>query len=111
VIYNGGLQKARVRYYYYYYYYCADRRRPGLPASAAALVSSIDPLAIVVDPVNLGPEQDRTVIIQADAFAEHTIRAVRYTAARTVPGSAACTTTGTASRPSPSATPMSIGRG
>ena len=37
VIYNGGLQQARVRYY------DADRRRPGLPASVAALVSSIDP--------------------------------------------------------------------
>jgi hypothetical protein len=36
VIYNGGLQKARLRYY------DAGRRRPGLPASVAALVSSID---------------------------------------------------------------------
>ncbi len=74
VIYNGGLQQARVRYY------DADRRRPGLPASVAALVSSIDPAATVVDLVNLGPEHDRTVTVQAGAFAEHTIQAVRYTA-------------------------------
>jgi hypothetical protein len=76
VIYNGGLQQARVRYY------DAGRRRPGLPASVAALVSSIDPLATVVDLVNLGPERDRTVIVQAGAFAEHIIGAVRYTACR-----------------------------
>jgi hypothetical protein len=74
VIYNGGLQQARIRYY------DADRRRPGLPASVAALVSSIDPAATVVDLVNLDPEHDRTVTVQAGAFAEHTIRAVRYTA-------------------------------
>lgn len=74
VIYNGGLQQARVRYY------DAGRRRPGLPASVAALVSSIDPAATVVDLVNLDPEHDRTVTVQAGAFAEHTIQAVRYTA-------------------------------
>jgi hypothetical protein len=74
VIYNGGLQQARVRYY------DADRRRPGLPASVAALVSSIDPQGTVVDLVNLDPGQDRTVIVQAGAFAEHAIEAVRYTA-------------------------------
>jgi hypothetical protein len=46
----------------------------------AALVSSIDPAATVVDLVNLDPEHDRTVTVQAGAFAEHTIQAVRYTA-------------------------------
>jgi hypothetical protein len=46
----------------------------------AALVSGIDPRATVVDLVNLHPDQDRTVIVQAGAFAEHTIGAVRYTA-------------------------------
>ena len=74
VIYNGGFQQARIRYY------DAARRRPGLPASVAALVSSIDPRATVVDLVNLDPEDDRSVIVQAGAFAEHTIEAVRYTA-------------------------------
>ena len=74
VIYNGGLQQARVRYY------DADRRRAGLPAAVAALVSSIDPAATVVELINLDPGQDRTVIVQAGAFAEHTIETVAYTA-------------------------------
>src|ERR1019366_2016073 len=34
-------------------YHDADGRRPGLPASVAALVSDIDPRATVVDLVNL----------------------------------------------------------
>ena len=74
VIYNGGLQQARVRYY------DADRRRPGLPPSVAALVSSIDPAATVIELVNLDPERDASVIVQAGAFAEHTIEDVRHTA-------------------------------
>ena len=74
VIYNGGLQQARVRYY------DADRSRPGLPQDVAALVLSIDPAATVVELVNLSPDQQRTVIVQAGAFAEHTIKGVRYTA-------------------------------
>ena len=74
VLYNGGLQQARVRYY------DADRRRPGLPPCVAALVSGIEPHATVIDLVNLDPEQARTVIVQAGAFAEHTIETVRYTA-------------------------------
>jgi hypothetical protein len=74
VIYNGGLQQARVRYY------DAGRRRPGLPESVAALVSSVDPAATVLELVNLDPAQERMVIVQAGAFAEHAIDAVRYTA-------------------------------
>jgi hypothetical protein len=73
VIYNGGLQQARVRYY------DAERRRPGLPDSVAALVSSIDPAATVVELVNLSPRHDQAVVIQAGAFAEHTIESVRHT--------------------------------
>ncbi len=74
VMYNGGLQQARVRYY------DAAARRPGLPPSVAALVSSIDPDATVVDLVNLDPQAPRAVIVQAGAFAEDTIRTVRHTA-------------------------------
>jgi hypothetical protein len=76
VIYNGGLQQARVRHY------DADARRPGLPPSVAALVSSIDPDATVVELVNLDPQAHRRVIVQAGAFAEHTIREVRHTVCR-----------------------------
>ncbi|WP_037312116.1 hypothetical protein [Amycolatopsis orientalis] len=73
VIYNGGLQQARVRYY------DAQARRPGLPPSVAALVSGIEPEATTVELVNLDPEATRSVIVQAGAFAEHTIRSVRHT--------------------------------
>jgi hypothetical protein len=74
VIYNGGLQQARVRYY------DAQARRPGLPPAVAALVSRIEPEATVVDLVNLDPHTARSVIVQAGAFGEHTIRSVRHTA-------------------------------
>jgi hypothetical protein len=73
VIYNGGLQQARVRYH------DADARRPGLPPSVAALVSRIEPEATVVDLVNLDPEATRRVVVQAGAFAEHTIRTAGHT--------------------------------
>jgi hypothetical protein len=73
VIYNGGLQQARVRYY------DAGARRPGLPPSVAALVSRIDPEGTVVDLVNLDPDAARSVIVQAGAFAEHRISTVRHT--------------------------------
>ena len=53
--------------------------RAGLPADVAALVTSIDPEATTVELVNLSPATDRTVIVQAGAFAEHTITGVRYT--------------------------------
>ncbi|MGW2815854.1 hypothetical protein [Streptomyces sp. NPDC001415] len=74
VVYNGGLQQARVRHY------DAHTRRPGLPPSVAALVTAIDPAATTVELVNLDPESTRTVVVQAGACAEHTIRAVRHTA-------------------------------
>jgi hypothetical protein len=73
VIYNGGLQQARVRYY------DAEAQRPGLPPSVAALVSGIDPEATTVDLVNLDPGAARSVVVQAGAFAEHSIRSVRHT--------------------------------
>ncbi|MHC3470843.1 hypothetical protein ACYF6T_19320 [Streptomyces sp. 7R007] len=73
VLYQGGLQQARLRYH------DADARRAGLPADVAALVTSIAPEATTVELVNLSPGTDRTVIVQAGAFAEHTITAVRYT--------------------------------
>ncbi|MEV6643810.1 hypothetical protein [Amycolatopsis sp. NPDC051371] len=72
VVYNGGLQQARVRYH------DAQARRPGLPPSVAALVSGIDPEATVVDLVNLDPQEPRSVVVQAGAFAEHHIRHVEY---------------------------------
>ncbi|SEG97025.1 hypothetical protein SAMN05444920_110188 [Nonomuraea solani] len=68
VVYNGGLQQARVRYF------DAERRRPGVPDQVAALVSAIEPEATVVTLVNLSATEDRTLIVQAGAFGEHEIR-------------------------------------
>jgi hypothetical protein len=45
----------------------------------AALVSGIDPEATVVELVNLDPEEPRSVIVQAGAFAEHHIRGATFT--------------------------------
>ena len=82
VVYNGGLAQARLRYY------DAGRRRPGLPADVAALVSSIDPAATTVTLINLSAARPRTVVVQAGAFAEHDITTARYdTAAADWPGS------------------------
>ncbi|MFI7133515.1 hypothetical protein ACIBQ1_48120 [Nonomuraea sp. NPDC050153] len=75
VIYNGGLQQARVRYF------DAARRRPGVPDQVAALVSSIEPEATVVTLVNLSATADRVLIVQAGAFGEHDIAGVAATAA------------------------------
>ena len=74
VLYNGGLQQARVRYY------DGDARRAGLPPEVAALVTSIAPEATVVELVNLSADHARTVVVQAGSFAEHTIVSVRHTA-------------------------------
>lgn len=49
VLYNGGLQQARLRYH------DAGTRRAGLPPDVAALVTSIDPEATTVELVNLSP--------------------------------------------------------
>jgi hypothetical protein len=75
VVYNGGLQQARVRYF------DAVAGRPGVPNQVAALVSAIDPEATVVTLVNLSARDDRMLVVQAGAFAEHHIRAATATAA------------------------------
>jgi hypothetical protein len=72
VVYNGGVAQARVRYY------DAEARRPGLPPDVAALVSSIDPDATVVELVNLSGTEPRSLIVQAGALAEDDIASVGY---------------------------------
>ena len=74
VIHQGGLQQARVRYH------DAAAHRPGLPPDVAALVRGVDPEATVVELVNLHPAAAREVVVQAGAFAEHTVLSVRHTA-------------------------------
>lgn len=72
VVYYGGLLHARVRYF------DAERRRPGLPADVAALVTGPDPTATTVRLVNLHPVEDRRLLIQAGAFAEHRFDSVSW---------------------------------
>ena len=73
IIYNGGLLHCRLRYY------DAGRKRPGLPADVAALVSRLEGDRTVVELVNLSPYASRTVLLQAGGFREHRFEAVRYT--------------------------------
>ena len=65
-LYNGGLLMTQVRYF------DADRRRPGLPEDVAALVSRIADDGIALKLINLGPDQPRTLVVQAGAMGEHT---------------------------------------
>lgn len=72
VIYNGGQLQARVRWF------DLDCRRAGLPQDVAALVSSIDPAATVIELVNLSPSETRALVLQGGAFAEHEIVSVEF---------------------------------
>ena len=64
-IYHGGLLHCRVRYY------DAERKRPGLPESVAALVEEIGKDGITLQLINLDARCGREVIVQAGAFGEH----------------------------------------
>lgn len=68
IIYNGGLLHCRLRYF------DPQRRRPGLPADVAALVTSIKPGRVKLDIVNTSGLAERTVILQAGGFGEHRFR-------------------------------------
>jgi len=72
VVYNGGLLMARVRYF------DGERKRPGLPKDVAALVEKLEAERTVLQLVNLSPVEERDVIVQADAFAEHQFTTVKY---------------------------------
>ncbi len=69
VIYNGGLTVATVRYF------DPDRPRPGLPPGVAALVVDLAEDAVTLRLVNT-MACERTVLIQAGGYAEHTFTAV-----------------------------------
>lgn len=72
VLYNGGLQFARVRYF------DADRRRIGLPKDVSALVSKITKTETVLELVNLNATQTRNLLILGGAFGENLIESVDY---------------------------------
>lgn len=64
-IYNGGLIHAQVRWF------DADCKRPGLPDSVAALISSITDNGITVTLANTDPYNAHTLVMQGGAYGEH----------------------------------------
>ena len=73
-IYNGGLLHCRLRYF------DSVARRPGLPKDVAALVETVEADRTVVRLINLNPQEDRELIVQAGGYGEHTLGEVEYNA-------------------------------
>ncbi len=71
-MYNGGLLMVRLRYF------DVERRRPGLPLDVVALVEKLEDRSAVLHLVNLNPTQDRELIVQGGAFAEHRFTKVSF---------------------------------
>jgi hypothetical protein len=71
-IYHGGLLHVRLRYF------DPARKRPGIPADVAALVSKVEPDSVTLTLANLHPTQSREVIVQAGAFGEHNFTRMRH---------------------------------
>jgi hypothetical protein len=65
-----GLLHARVRYF------DPERRRAGLPADVAALVTEMQPDFVRLRLVNISQVEPRSMIVQSGAYGEHQIRHV-----------------------------------
>ena len=79
VLYNGGLQVARLRYF------DADAGRIGLPNEVAALVTKITKDETWVELVNTSITQTRRVVLLAGAFGEHQFESVTQLSESTDP--------------------------
>ena len=79
VLYNGGLQVARLRYF------DADAGRIGLPDEVAALVTKITKDETWVELVNTSITQTRRVVLLAGAFGEHQFESVTQQSESTDP--------------------------
>ncbi|MGB2712922.1 MAG: hypothetical protein WBC51_02005 [Vicinamibacterales bacterium] len=66
----GGLVNARLRYF------DPGRRRAGMPADVAALISELTDTQTRVILVNLSASEKRAVIVQGGAYGEHQLEAV-----------------------------------
>jgi hypothetical protein len=86
-IYHGGLLHCLMRYF------DPERRRPGLPPDVAALVGQVEGDTATVEFVNLNPLEERRVILQAGAFAEHQIIGAESSGKETTVGGAHLTIT------------------
>ena len=73
-VYNGGLLHCRLRYF------DCGTRRPGLPEDVAALVEKLEADRTVVRLVNLNPQEDRELIVQAGGYGEHRFTDAEYDA-------------------------------
>jgi hypothetical protein len=73
---EGGLLNARVRYF------DPQRRRAGVPADVAAMVTGLEDRRTTVTLVNLNPREARTTIVQAGGYAEHTFESVEWNGRR-----------------------------
>jgi hypothetical protein len=67
---HGELLHARVRYF------DPKNQRPGLPQDVAALVESLTADSVTLSLVNINQTENRDVIIQAGAYAEHQFTSV-----------------------------------
>jgi hypothetical protein len=67
---SGNVLHARLRYF------DPDRRRAGVPEDVAALVDTIQEDAVTVTLVNLNQTDERSVVVQAGAYGEHTVTEV-----------------------------------
>ena len=57
-------------------YFDPERRRAGMPPDVAALVDGMGPDHVSVQLVNLDPLQERTLVVQGGAYAEHQLLGV-----------------------------------
>jgi hypothetical protein len=64
-LYHGGLVQARLRYF------DPRQRRPGLPNEVAALIEEITSESVRLTLVNLNTREEKDILIQGGAFAEH----------------------------------------
>jgi hypothetical protein len=69
---DGGLLDARLRYF------DPERRRAGVPADVAALISELTDTRTVVTLVNVSDKEARTVVVQGGAYGEHRIESVAH---------------------------------
>jgi hypothetical protein len=68
---SGSLVHARLRYF------DADRRRAGVPEDVAALVDTLEDGRVAVTLVNVNQTEERTMVVQAGAYGEHTATEVQ----------------------------------
>jgi hypothetical protein len=73
-LYNGGLLLTAVRHF------DPERRRPGLPADVAALVTRVHAGGVALQIVNLNERHHRSLIVQGGSLAQHRFTSVRVNA-------------------------------